>query len=121
MTRDPCPRCLPLVESGRIRAEGLQPLPEGARAPLAQDGSGKCCRDCASADTLIAMGVFSEDSFEQARVTVLADRQESIRLPGVPIGLCLRGIVRMSEEGEFESHLEWLDEVLGPDWADIYS
>lgn len=58
LSDEPCPRCLELARAGRIRVETVQRLPVGAHAPVARDGSGKCCFDCASADGLLAhMGV----------------------------------------------------------------
>jgi hypothetical protein len=50
----PCPRCLVWVggESNKWGlAEMIQPLPNLAPA-LARDGSGPCCPDCQSADTM---------------------------------------------------------------------
>jgi hypothetical protein len=51
----PCPRCLVwftgMVDQRYGLAEMVQPLPSCAPA-LARDGSGPCCADCQSADTL---------------------------------------------------------------------
>jgi hypothetical protein len=104
----PCPRCRPLAETRKIRAEMVQPLPEGALAPLAQDGSGKCCYDCASADTLLRLKMAPD--FVSARIATGTDREDSHRRPGVPMGLVKAGLVRPSKPGDFEQHLAWLDQ-----------
>lgn len=108
MTAAPCcPRCLKLASEGRIRAETLQPLPPGAMAPLAHDGSGKCCRDCAAADTVVRLG--HVPTFEMARIAVGNDRQEQLRLPGAPMGLVQAGLMRPSRSGDLEKHHAWLE------------
>lgn len=114
MNAPPCPRCLALARACDIRWETLQPLPEGARAPLACDGSGPCCYDCAAADALVGMGVGVE--FVAARVAVGNDRQEQYRLPGVPMGLVRGGLVRPSAPGDLERHHTWLDAAVGAAW-----
>jgi len=111
LTDDPCPRCLKLARDGEIRFETVQQLPEGVYASLARDGSGKCCDDCAAADTLTSQGML----FEMARVATGNCRQEQLRLPGAPLGLVPAGYMHRSEEGDLERHLEWLDRVL-PEW-----
>jgi hypothetical protein len=111
----PCPRCLELAQTGTIRAETVQRLPEGVGvAPSARDGSGKCCFDCASADSL--MGRMSGLTFEMARIAVGNDRQEQYRLPGVPMGLAIDGLVRKSAPGDLENQHAWLERM---HWFDI--
>jgi hypothetical protein len=80
--------------------------PDPARRSLARDGSGLCCVDCASADTLraLARGM----TFSMARVAVGNDRNEQLRLPGVRIGLAHTGLIKMSAPGDLERHLGWL-------------
>lgn len=107
LTEDPCPRCLEAFEEGIMRAQAIQRLPEGAFAPLAIDGSGKCCHDCASADTLVRMKLLPR--WGMARTAVSNDRMEQYRLPGAPMGLVQQGLVRPSEDGDFEDQLEWLE------------
>lgn len=88
----------------------IQPLPQGAAAPLGIRDNKKCCYDCASADTLIKLGHFSNDDqgFFMARVAVGNERSDQYRLPGAPMGLVLAHIVRPSAPGDFETHLAWL-------------
>jgi hypothetical protein len=78
-------------------------------APLARDGSGKSCHDCASADGLMAYSKKGLD-FLMARIAVGNDRQEQYRLPGISMGLVAEGLMRASKEGDFQRHLAWLDE-----------
>lgn len=112
MTVQACPRCKALAVAGRIRAETVQRLPEGAAAPMGLSGQ-KECYDCASAETLIRMGVVGggsrdEQAFEMARIAVGNDRQEQYRLPGVPMGLVKAHLVRPSAPGDFEEQHAWL-------------
>lgn len=102
-----CPRCLALAREGRIRVETVQPLPEGAMAPLARDRSGKCCFDCAATDGVLSFGL--APNFVAARIAVGNDRQEQLRLPGVVMGLVKAGFVRPSARGDLEKHHAWLD------------
>ena len=110
----PCPRCLPMAWEGTIRIEALQPLPEGAMAPHAQDGSGPCCQHCGAADALTRGTILN---FEQARVAVANDFQEKIRLPPKMrdvMGLGPR--VRVSKEPDaLAQHHRWLDSQV-PGW-----
>jgi len=87
--------------------ETVQPLPEGAAAPLAVDGSGKCCFDCQAADTVCRFQ--KALNFEMARIAVGNDRQEQYRLPGVPLGLVAQHYVRPSKAGDLKRHHAWLD------------
>lgn len=103
---DPCPRCLELKMQGHLRTEMVQPLPEGAAAPLGLDRR-KCCYDCASADTLIKMKYVP--TFDMARIAVGNERQEQYRLPGIPMGLVGERLVRPSQPGDFEKQHEWLE------------
>lgn len=105
MTDAACPRCKELALDKRIRAETVQRVPAGAWAPVARDGSGKCCFDCASADGIMGMGM----TFEMARIVVGNDRQEQYRLPGAPMGLVRDGLVRPSKPGDLEAQHEWLE------------
>jgi hypothetical protein len=88
-----------------MRTEAVQPLPEGAAAPLSLEGKPQC-HDCASAGTLMrVMGL----TWTQARIAVANDRQEQMRLPGVLMGLVKAGYVRPSEPGALEKHHAWLE------------
>lgn len=100
----PCARCLSVPS---LRREAVQPLPRGVLAPLARDGTGPCCQDCASADTLQRFGL--APGFEAARIAVANDRQEQYRLPGAPMGLVAIGLVRPSKPGDFERQIAWLN------------
>ena len=104
MTSDPCLRCVGLARDGAIRGETIQPLPQGAWAPLARDGSGPCCFDCAAADGL--MGTEQYLDFTMARIAIGNDRQEQLRLPGVALGLRL---LRPNLAGDLERHHAWLN------------
>jgi hypothetical protein len=107
LTEKPCPRCLEAAAEGIIHGQAVQRLPEGAFAPLADDGSGKCCHDCASADTIVRLKILPR--WGMARTAVGNDRMEQYRLPGVPMGLVKERLVRPSQEGDFEDQLEWLE------------
>ena len=115
MSTTPCPRCLDLAIDHEIRGETVQPLPEGAWAPMARDGSGKCCFDCAAADTLQSAGALPD--FRACRIAVGNDRQEHLRLPvGIKMGLVKAGYVRAEPCGPkaFQAHLKWLDRHVWP-------
>lgn len=105
LTDKPCPVCVALANAGKLRIETVMRVPEGAYAPLGLDGE-RTCLDCASAGTVVRMGIVK--TFEMARVAVANDRQESMRLPGVALGLIKEGLMRMSQPGDFEEHLAWL-------------
>lgn len=120
LTDTPCPRCLDLYERERIRGETVMPLPQGAFAPMEMYRPVKCCRDCASADTLIRIKLIGhgsdrdtdadrETSFIMARIVVGNDRQEQLRMPGIPMGMVGEGLVAPCEPGDFEKHHAWLD------------
>jgi hypothetical protein len=121
LSETPCPRCLKLARDRRIRVEMVQRLPEGvAAAPLARDGSGKCCLDCASADAVMGrlLTPSAEDGddrrgqyFEMARIAVGNDRQEQYRVPGAPMGLVAEGVVRPSKPGDLKNQLAWLERM----------
>lgn len=102
----PCPSCMKARAIG-MRVEAVQPLPEGALAPLGLDNKPQC-KDCASAGTLMRM---LDLTWTQARIAVANDRQELTRLPGVEIGLAKDHIMSANEEGDLERHLEWLERV----------
>lgn len=108
LSDDVCSRCLELAQAGRIRAETIQRLPLNVAAqPLAQDGSGKCCYDCASADAL--MRVSGGLTFPMARIAVGNDRQDQYRLPGFPGGTVQMKITRPSKDGDLADQHAWLD------------
>ena len=109
LSETPCPRCLALAMDRLIRPETVQRLPKGIGvAPVARDGSGKCCFDCASADALTCrMGL----TFAMARIAVGNDRQEQYRLPGAPMGLVGQRIVRPSVKGDLEDQHAWLERM----------
>jgi len=112
----PCPRCLKLARLGGIRFETVMPLhPESVMNAQALDGSGKCCKDCESADLVTRL--MPALDFLMARVAVGNDRQDQFRLPGAPMGLVLEGWVRPSQKGDLEKHLKWLDTYI-PDWKE---
>ena len=100
----PCPSCLEALKTIGMRVEAVQPLPEGAAAPLGLDGEPQC-HDCAAAGTLVKMESLD---WTQARIVIANDRQEKLRLPGVPMGL---PFVRPSEQGELKRHHKWLDSL----------
>ena len=148
---NPCERCRPIAEASSIfgdpsRIEWVQPVP--VAPALARDGSGPCCQDCASADTLhqrfmqgmagpavahrvgkaVSIMPFTDPTCEEAesqgmtwamcRVAVGTDRQEQLRMPGMPMGLCYDGTVALSEDGDLKLHLAWMDRhgVHPPKW-----
>lgn len=132
---EPCPRCVKLAWDGQIRAETVMPLPVGADAPLAEDGSGPCCHDCQAADTInktilggrskAIWGATQQGGqkhplergmpFYAVRVVVGNERQEQLRLPeGIRkhFGLVAKGLVRPSVgENALEDHQAWLASV----------
>lgn len=115
LTEDPCPRCIDAAHKG-MRVEAIQRLPQGAFAPLGFDGR-KCCDDCSATDNLrphVFPGPDHDDqdadrAWQATRITVANHRQESMRLPGVPMGLGKMGRARNSVSGELPAHLEWLE------------
>lgn len=106
MTDKPCPRCVMAYYMGAIRDTMIQRMPAGAYAPLAKVPGGKpCCFDCAAADTV---HIFCKlPSWEHARTAVGNDREEQLRLPGVPMGLVAMGFMRPSAPGDLKQHLAW--------------
>jgi hypothetical protein len=108
LSETPCPRCLRLAIAGGIDVETVQRLPAAiGAAPLARDGSGKCCYDCASADVLMRWPGGMD--FRMARIAVSNERQEHYRLPGARIGLVAMGLARPSAKGDLEDQHRWLD------------
>lgn len=103
----PCPRCLALAKKGKIRIEMVQPLPEGALAPMGFNQK-KCCYDCQAADNLTRDPAIP--GFEAARICIGNDRQAQYRLPEVPLGLVKDGRMRPSKRGDLEKHHAWLRE-----------
>jgi hypothetical protein len=102
----PCPICVELYVEGHMEREAIQPLRGGAMDGMSLDGR-KQCKDCDFAGTL---GRFALKGmpFHACRLTVANHRRESMRLPGVAIGLGLSG-ARTSVPGELEKHQAWLD------------
>jgi hypothetical protein len=100
----PCPRCLYAAMHGKMRTEAVLPLPAVA-PPRSRPGNKPCCHDCALADTLVSFGI---PTWDMARTAVANDRQEQLRLPGAPIGLVQRGMMRPNETGDLERHHKWL-------------
>jgi hypothetical protein len=107
MPCEPCPSCLD-ARREFMREEAVQPLRGGARDALSYRSPQKICQDCQAAENMMKIVHLT---WEQARVAVANDRQESLRLPGVALGLIGYGYVRMSQEGESERHHDWLDTV----------
>lgn len=118
---EPCPRRLPLSigsgdAAGGLWVEMIQPLPKQV-PPLARDGSGPCCYDCASADGLnglVLPGKYAKIDttyFLMARVAVGNDRMEALRLPGIPMGLRYDGLIRDSHPDDLHAHYAWLDRL----------
>ena len=123
---DACQRCLPLSMFGALRVEMVMPLPKGdGIAPLARDGSGPCCFDCAAADSLWRVilppgrhmqlnDVDRRDGatwFRMARVAVGNDRAEQMRMPGLPAGLVYAGLLSPSRPGDLDRHYRWLESL----------
>jgi hypothetical protein len=102
----PCAKCHDLYRIGKIRREMVMGVPDKA-PPTSRYGGTDICRDCAAAEAL--MGVAHPD-FAASRVATGTCRQESLRLPGAPIGLIQAGYMRASEPGDFDAHHDWLDE-----------
>ncbi len=44
-----------------------------------------------------------------AELRELLDRRDQLRAPGLPMGLCLNGVVPVSSPGDFELHWKWLE------------
>jgi hypothetical protein len=105
---DVCPRCLESLKAGVIRREGVQPLRGGALDALDLNHRPHC-QDCNYAETMVRLGM--GPAWGMARTAVSNFRQESMRLPGVTIGLGMNG-ARISEDGELEAHHAWLDQVV---------
>jgi hypothetical protein len=103
MTDKPCPRCLALYETGKIRGEIVMPLPFKA-PPYAKVPNGRpCCFDCSSADALVRGPI----TFEMARITIGNDRQEEMRLSGVANRVRPYHL-RVSAPGDLDRHHVWL-------------
>src|SRR5688572_21996790 len=110
----PCPRCVDAMETfNGIIVEMIQPLPSSA-PPLARDGTGPCCRDCAAADALVP---WVHPQWVSCRIATGNDRMEQIRLPGAPMGLVAAGFMRANEEGDLERHHAWLN-IHFPGWSE---
>lgn len=132
---DACPRCLPLAFSDQMPIECVQPLPPFGIAPRTVEDGERCCFDCASTDTALKMltrdraktnrylyrarfragergqHVPAGLTWDMLRIAVANDRSEQYRLPGVPMGMVMKGWVRPSYEGELEEHYTWLARV----------
>ncbi len=107
LTEIPCAKCLLLAREKKLRVEAVQRMPAGAMAPLDLTNN-PCCYDCASADTVLRTAR-TVPGFVAARIAVANCRAESLRLPGIPIGLVLTGHVRASQRGDLEAHHAWLE------------
>jgi hypothetical protein len=99
--------CLVLAQQQRIRMEMVQRLPEGVLAPTLKKDGRRCCFDCAAAETVER--VVGLPSFVAARIAVGNDRQSQYRLPGVPMGLVMAGLVRPSAPGDLHDQHRWLE------------
>jgi hypothetical protein len=110
MTDIPCPRCTALARELKIRAEMVMSLPAGAFAPQDYRGN-KQCFDCNAAQLVqrVVLKIPGITGFEMARIAVGNDRQESLRLPSVPMGLIMAGLMQASKVGDFERHLKWIE------------
>lgn len=102
-----CPSCIRALFADQIRHEAVQPLPPYA-GPLDNEGK-PWCQDCATAEVLRRIG--SVPTWEMARTAVGNDRQEQYRIPGMPIGLVGRGLMRPNAHGDLARHYEWLRTV----------
>ena len=103
-----CPSCNASMEF--LRTETLLPIAVGARAPLDLKRR-SVCFDCAAAGTLLRTGfggladASNDDTpWQMARIAVANDRQEKLRLPGVPIGI---PFVIASKRGDLKRLHEW--------------
>lgn len=120
-----CPRCLALSIGGEVWPDMVMPLPQTDAPPLARDGSGPCCYDCAAADglfravlgapskydSLVRAATYDQTWFVMARVAVGNDRLEQERLPGMPMGLVYFGLLAPSRRGDLQKHLDWLRDL----------
>jgi hypothetical protein len=103
-TGETCPSCLRAFFADKIRGEAVQPLPAHA-GPLDNEGK-PWCHDCATAELLRRIG--NVPTWDMARTAVGNDRQEQYRLPGAPIGLVGRGLMKPNVHGDLARHYEWL-------------
>lgn len=111
---EPCGRCVRAWFDGAMRAEAIRPapvrpfgaLPVFESVPVFRTEA--CCSDCESADQMVKFGMVPD--WRMARTTVGNYRQESMRLPGVPMGLGMMPLAKCaaSEEGELEAVQDWL-------------
>lgn len=130
-----CPRCMGLSVGDHLWPMMVMPLPQGeAVAPLARDGSGECCFDCAAADglfgavlgapskhtALLEATTYDQTWFIMARIAVGNDRMDQERLPGAPMGLVFFGLVAPSKPGDLDAHMSWLSTlgVWGEPWGE---
>ncbi len=102
----PCPSCLVLYERGQIRRETIQPLRGGGLDARNLKGESHC-EDCSLAWTLERLTTVP--TILAGRIATGNHRQESMRLPGLVMGLSLSHRARVSVEGELDSHHRWLD------------
>lgn len=116
MTTTPCSVCYALAKERQIRDEMVQPLPQGAFASRSVKHKCGICLDCSAAETLLRFKLVPE--FLMARIAVGSDREDQLRLPGVPTGLVAAGFVRVSKAGDFEAHMAWLDEIFPKRFAE---
>lgn len=112
-TDEKCPRCMDMVlgspkemAMGSMDERGVMPVPVGARAPISVTTRKPICYDCAAAESITRFQ--PSLNFYMARIAVLADRSESLRLPRVPLGLMRRfPFVKPSEPGDLDRLYDW--------------
>ena len=112
---DHCIRCERAWFNEGMPGDAMQPLRGGAMDSRSVpnedcDYKGPQCRDCQAAETLMRVQGLT---WHQARIAVASCRQEQLRLPGAHAGLVGAGFMQPNEEGDFERHLEWLEEHFG--------
>lgn len=63
------------------------------------------CHDCGAAETLLRFTTAL--TFDMARIATGNDREEQFRLPGAPMGLVGKGIMRPCEQGDLTRIVYW--------------
>lgn len=109
-TDEACPVCLRLYHNGKIPREGIMPIPKAG--PRTVTGE-RCCYDCQSAENLSKF-IPTISDFNMARIAVLNDRMESLRMPkgmGKHYGLMKAGYMKIAHIGQLDPHLTWLDTI----------
>lgn len=121
-----CPTCMGCLGDedvpDRIRIETVLPVPKSPRAPMSRffkDKAGKhlyICFDCAAAEALIGFQGMGKDpkmldtDFLMMRIATGNDRQEKLRLVGVPMGI---PFCRVSESEDLDTLHEWHRRTIG--------